>query len=57
LHYRAHQKQKDLNCPDGTLLFFGAAAIALLSDEWFSSTISAEIFVAFLLKQALPSDV
>lgn len=56
-HYRAYQKQKNINYPDGTLLVFGAGSIALLSDEWFSSTVSADIFVAFLLRQALPSDV
>jgi len=56
-HYRAYQQQKNMNYPDGTLLVFGAGEIALLSDEWFSSTIAAEVFVAFLQKQALPEQV
>lgn len=57
VHYRAYQEKKNTNYPDGTLLVFGAGEVALLSDEWFSNTIVADVFAAFLLKHALPEHV
>ncbi|NUU04031.1 hypothetical protein [Herbaspirillum robiniae] len=57
VHYRAYQEKKNTNYPDGTLLVFGAGEVALLSDEWFSNTIVADVFAAFLLTHALPENV
>jgi hypothetical protein len=55
--FRAFHDKPSAVRPDGTILSFRAGNIQMRSDEWFLSTKVTEIFVAFLNRDAFPSDV
>ena len=53
-HLRAFHGQPSSVFPDGTALVFGGGQIKLAPDEWFTSTVVADAFCAFLKGDALP---
>ena len=53
-HFRAYRDEKIRTFSDGTELVFGAGRIALRADEWFTSSMIEEAFLAFLCGTDLP---
>jgi len=56
-HERAFQDTPNPKYMDGAKLLTGAGGIALKQDEWFLLKDAAELFVAFLHNDALPTRV
>ena len=54
-HFRAYHDIPNEVFADGTKLVFGGGEIKLMADEWFSSSVVADAFLAFLNGVDLPS--
>jgi hypothetical protein len=56
-HFRAHHDAPSKVFADGTILAFGGGKIRLAADEWFTASVVADVFCAFLRGSELPPTI
>jgi len=56
-HYRGYHDTPSKVYPDGTILVFGGGEMKLMADEWFTASMVADVFLAFLNGHEFPASV
>jgi|SRR6185436_12731076 len=56
-HYRAYRDNPSTVFSTGTALVFGGGQVKLAADEWFTASIVADAFLAFLRGEDLPASI
>lgn len=57
LHFRGYKKERSPVFEDGTVLSFGGGEIKMNSDEWMTSADVEDVFLSFLARRPLPSEI